>query len=77
MRIYLGGYLNFYHPDRTKHWLEVDIKQPDLLVNVLEKFKIPTTEIHLAVYKGEAVDFRTLEVNNEDEIKLYSAVGGG
>ena len=77
MRIYLGGYLNFYHPDKTKHWLEVEIKQPDLLVNVLRRLNVPASEIHLAVYKGDAVDFRTLKVDNDDEIKLYSAVGGG
>ncbi len=76
MRIFLGGHLNFYHPQKEK-WLEVDFDQPTLLVDILEKVGIPQAEVHLVAYGGENVELQDLIVSNQDEVKLFSAVGGG
>jgi len=76
MRIYLGGHLNFYHPKKEK-WLEIEIDQPTPLADVLEIANIPMGEVHLVVFKDEHVDLQDLIVNQDDEVKLFSAVGGG
>jgi sulfur carrier protein ThiS len=76
MRIYLGGHLNFYHPQKEK-WLEIDIDHPTPLVDVLKIANIPLGEVHLVLVKDEKVDLQEKIVSNPDEIKLYSAVGGG
>jgi len=76
MRIYLGGHLNFYHPHKEK-WLEIQIEQPTLLVEVLNTANIPLGEVHLVVFKDENVDLQDLVVAQNDEVKLFPAVGGG
>ena len=76
MRIYLGGHLNFYHP-KKENWLEVELKQPTLLVDVLDRAGIPLGEVHLVVVDGAHVALETLVVSNQDQVKLFSPVGGG
>jgi|APSaa5957512576_1039674.scaffolds.fasta_scaffold00521_6 sulfur carrier protein ThiS len=76
MRIYLGGHLNFYHPKKEK-WLEIGIDQPSPLVDVLKFANIPLGEVHLVVLNDENVDWQDLIVTQNDEVKLFSAVGGG
>ena len=75
MRLF-GGYLDFYHPQR-RNWLDVEINQPELLVDVLTRLGIPVSEVQLVVLNGENVDLRETVVSAQDEVKLYSAVGGG
>jgi len=76
MRIFLGGHLNFYHPKKEK-WLEVDLAQTENLVDVLEATGIPLGEIHLVAINGDQVDLQSAQVSDTDEVKLFSAVGGG
>jgi hypothetical protein len=76
MRIYLGGHLNFYHP-KKENWLEVELNQPEKLIDVLEASGIPLGEVHLVVIDGDQVILQSARVSDHDEIKLYSAVGGG
>ena len=76
MRLYLGGYLDFYHPER-QHWLEAEIDRPISLPEVLTQFGIPAGDVHLVVINGQVVAFDEAMVTNTDEVKLYSAVGGG
>ena len=76
MRIYLGGHLNFYHPAK-KNWLEVDSQQPKPLVEIMEEAEIPLGEIYLVVVNGEVVDLEAAVVSDQDEVKLFSPVGGG
>ena len=47
------------------------------LVDVLNIAKIPLGEVYLVVFKDENVDLQDLIVNQTDEVKLFSAVGGG
>ncbi len=76
MRIFLGGHLNFYHPQKDK-WLEFDIQQPTLLTAILDSAKIPLGEVHLVVINGEVFDLKTAIIQPNDQVKLFSAVGGG
>jgi molybdopterin converting factor small subunit len=76
MRIYLGGHLNFYHPQKDK-WLEVELMQPTPLSVVLNHTNIPLGEVYLVVVNGELVDLDETMVSEESEVKLFPAVGGG
>ena len=76
MRIYLGGHLNFYHPQKDNR-LEVELEQPTPLSVVLEISGIPLGEMHLVVVNGELVDLQEAIVSEQDEVKLFPAVGGG
>ncbi len=76
MRIYLGGHLSFFHPHK-KQWLEVEISEPILLSVILEKYGIPLGEVQLVVINQEIVDLAKAIVSSQDQVKLFSAVGGG
>jgi sulfur carrier protein ThiS len=76
MRIYLGGHLNFYHPQK-ENWLEIDLEQPLQLLDILIENSIPLGEVSLVVINGEVVDLQTATISEQDEVKLYSPVGGG
>ena len=76
MRLYLGGHLNFYHPEKER-WLEVEVHSPTLLKVVLEASKIPIAEIYLAAVDGEMVDLDEAIVADGNEVRLFPPVGGG
>jgi sulfur carrier protein ThiS len=76
MRLYLGGYLDFYNPQHG-NWLEVELDQPSQLSEVLTELGIPLGDVHLIVLNGNLVDFSEAIVSEEDEVKLFPAVGGG
>ncbi len=76
MRLFLGGYLDFYNPQHG-NWLEVELDQPSLLSEVLVDLRIPLGDVHLTVLNGKLVDLSEAIVSEEDEIKLFPAVGGG
>jgi sulfur carrier protein ThiS len=76
MRIFLGGHLNFYHPKKEK-WLVVHLDGPKTLSSILEASAIPIHEVHLAAVNGEVVEVRNTVVTEGDEVKVFSAVGGG
>lgn len=76
MRIFLGGHLTFYHPQKDK-WLDVDIEGPTALIEILERSGIPLGEVHLVVINNQQVDIQDAVVSDQDEVQVYSAVGGG
>ena len=76
MRIYLGGHLNFYHPQKET-WLEVKLQQPTPKEDVLEGSGSPLGEVYLVVIKGELVDMQDTIVFDQSEVKLFPPVGGG
>ena len=76
MRIYLGGHLNFYHPKKAK-WLAVDLDGSTLLARLLDDAGIPLKEVHLVAINGEVIDLQDAVVSEGDEVKVFSAVGGG
>ena len=76
MRIYLGGHLNFYHPQKDS-WLELEINQPRALAEVLAEAAIPEGEVYLAVINRELVELSEAVISDQDDVKLFPAVGGG
>jgi sulfur carrier protein ThiS len=76
MRLYLGGYLDFYNPQPGK-WLEVELHQPTQLSEVLAELGIPIGDAQLFVLNGELADLSEALVSDQDEVKLFPAVGGG
>jgi len=76
MRIFLGGHLNFYHPNKDR-WLEFDLEHPTPLAGLLNNAGIPLTEVHLVAINGEVLDLQDAVVSEGDEVKIFSAVGGG
>jgi sulfur carrier protein ThiS len=76
MRLYLGGYLDFYHPQR-KRWLEVELEQPVALWALLERLQIPAANVYLVVINGVMANLEDAQVSPQDEVKLFSAMDGG
>lgn len=76
MRIFLGGHLNFYHPKKEK-WLEVELDGSIPLAELLNNGGIPLREVRLVAVNGEVVDLKDTVVSTGDEVKVFSAVGGG
>ena len=76
MRIYLGGHLNFYHPQKGK-WLEIKLEKPTRLAEILTSSNIPSGEVYLAAVNGEQVELQTAVVEEQDEVRLFPPVGGG
>lgn len=74
MKLFLGGYLDFYHKTNR---MEIEVREPTLLREVLESIGIPIEEVHLFVVNGEIVELEGVMVSDPDEVKLFSAVGGG
>jgi len=76
MRIYLGGHLNFYHPQK-ENWLAVELMRPTPLKEILADAGIPEGEVYLVVVNGETADLQEAVISEQDEVKLFSPVGGG
>ena len=76
MRIYLGGHLDYYNPQQGS-WMDIDQDQPILLRELLINYGIPPGEVQITVINGNAVELNKAVVSDLDEVKLFSAVGGG
>jgi len=76
MRIFLGGHLSYYQTDKSR-WLEVTLKEPAPLIDILNNAGIPTGEISLVVHNGVLADLQETIVSQGDELKLFSPIGGG
>ena len=75
MNIFLGGHLNFYNRDKGS-WISYPLKKPLPLKDILDNLKIPKGEVQLVVVNGQLQDLDTV-VTEEDQVKLFSPVGGG
>lgn len=76
MKLYAGGHLDFYLPQRRNR-LELELKEPTRLSELLTGLGIPLAEVHLVVINGQLVDLQEATVSGQDEVKLYPAVNGG
>jgi len=47
------------------------------LIEILERAGIPLGEVHLVVVNGELEELQRAIIKPADEVKLFSAVGGG
>ncbi len=76
MRLHAGGYLTFYLPQR-KSPMELHLAQPILLIAILQKYRIPKSEVQLVSVNGTQVDLETALVVDRDEVQIVSGVDGG
>lgn len=76
MRIYLGGHLSYYHPQKDS-WLEVEITDPVLLTTILVEAGIPLGEVQLVTVNEDIVDLEGTIISPHDQVRVYSPVGGG
>lgn len=76
MKLYAGGHLTFYMPER-KHSLEISLREPTPLQEILAQLGIPLPEVALTALNGELVEAETAIVRDEDQVKVFSAVNGG
>ena len=76
MKLHLGGQFSFYLPGHPR-WVEVELKEPARLSEVLTGLGIPVAEINLTVVNGQIVDLHEAVVSTQDEVKLFPPVGGG
>jgi len=76
MRLYAGGYLPFYLPER-KHRLEIRLSAPTPLKAILGNLQVPAEEVHLVTLNGELVDLETALVKDADVVRIFSSVNGG
>ncbi len=75
MRIYLGGYLTFYAGGQP--WVQVDLRTPERLRDVLARVNIPAGEVYLTALNGKLVNPDETRVGPADEVRLYPPVDGG
>ncbi len=76
MKLHAGGYLTFYLPKRQSP-MEVHLDQPILLIEILQKYRIPQSEVQLVSVNGLQVDLETALVVDLDEVQIISGVDGG
>ncbi len=76
MKLYAGGYLDSYLPQRRSK-MEITLGKPTSLMEVISRFGIPSAEVHLVVINGQLVELEGAVVSDLDEVKLYPAVSGG
>jgi len=76
MKLYLGGSLAFYSPNK-KPELEVSLNKITSLTRVISDLGIPIAEVQLTVLNGELVNLNEILVSDDDEVRLYPPVGGG
>jgi len=76
MKLYAGGLLDFYLPDR-RNQIVIEVKRPTRLSEILAGLGLPLAEIHLTVVNGQLVELDEAVVSNDDQVKIYPAVNGG
>jgi sulfur carrier protein ThiS len=76
MRLYAGGYLDRYLPQRRKT-VEIDLEKPTSIKKILSELGIPAGEVALVVINGELVDLQGAVVSGKDDLKLYPPADGG
>ena len=75
MRLHLGGYFASYAAGR--HWVEVDLKAPARLRDVLAELNIPAGEVYLVVVNGRLMEGAEVVVSASDEVRVLPPVDGG
>jgi len=76
MKLHTGSYLTFYMPGR-KSSLELSLDAPTPLVEILAQVGIPLSELALAAINGKLVEAETAMVQDDDQVRIFSAIDGG
>jgi hypothetical protein len=76
MKLYVDAYLSQYTPAGIRK-LELKLIRPIPLNTLLQEQKIPIDEVHLKVVNQEVTHDLERLISDDDEVKLYRAIGGG
>lgn len=76
MKLYAGGYLTFYMPQKA-HSLDFSLDEPRLLSEILMDLAVPLAEVYLVAVNGEVRELEDTIVKNSDDVRIYSSVNGG
>jgi sulfur carrier protein ThiS len=76
MKLYVGSYFAFYISD-SNHWVEIELRKPTRLTDIVSELGIPLAEIHLVVVNDQLVETPNIIVSNDDIVRLYPAIDGG
>jgi len=76
MRLYLGGFLNFYSPSKQEV-IETHLQESTPLRILLESLGVPVSNVYLCVVNGEQVIVEEAIVIETDEVHLYPPIDGG
>jgi sulfur carrier protein ThiS len=76
MRLHLGGYLPFFSSTKLER-IEVPLKGPSLLSEILSNLGVPVSDVYLTILNGELVTLEDTLVNDSDEVKVYPPIDGG
>jgi len=60
-----------------KHALEISLREPTPLSEILSQVGIPLPEVALVAINGEMVEVENTIVRDEDHVRVFSAVNGG
>jgi sulfur carrier protein ThiS len=76
MKLHLGGYLSWYAPER-RSWIEVPLREPTALLDVVRQLGIPAAEISVASVNGAMVHMADARVADADCVELHPPLPGG
>lgn len=76
MRLHLSGFLPFFVSNHLDN-IEIPLKEPALLSEILARLDIPVSEIYLTVLNGEPVSLDKTLVSESDEVRLIPPMDGG
>jgi hypothetical protein len=77
MQLYLGGHLNYYDSQK-RHSIEISLRAPTLLSELLNRMNVPLSEIAVGTLNGEPlVAFDHITLVDADSLRLYPPVDGG
>ena len=71
MKLYTGGYLTFYMPQKN-NFIELPLHTPTPLKEILSDLQIPIEEIHLVALNGEQADVETAIIHDTDVLRVSS-----
>jgi sulfur carrier protein ThiS len=76
MKLYAGGYLTFYMPQRITS-MDIPLKSPQTVKDLLSELQIPLEEVHLVAINGDLADLDTTILHDTDVVRIFSSVNGG
>lgn len=75
MKVYAGGYLTFYMPDKQSE-ADFILTESIPLRELLVEMNIPLGEVQLVILNGKIVDLDQV-VGHQDVVKVFPGLDGG
>lgn len=76
MKLYAGGYLTFFMPEKQPELVRT-LDQPVALIDFLAAVGIPVAEVQLVIVNGQVVELESVCIGDQDNVSLFPGVDGG